>query len=278
MTFAQDETSISGSRPREVYTFESPEQTWRLTSSSRAVSLDGQTYHPTTLGRSAAEVTTEQNLSALEIQVAVAHALPQRYLRGGIPPRRINVTVRRKQLNSGEAEQVWIGRVHSMKVEKNVATFLVLSHTGDALQRRIPTITNGRECPHVLYDQNCKVNEASYQISVTVFNVNGLDVLCSSNVAFNVEDWFKWGKLTHVPSGESADITKQTSNLVSLTAGLQMQVGDALLLSAGCSHSIETCLVKFANVPNFGGTPVKPSANPMIPGRKIFSLKQFGID
>lgn len=279
MTFAADEQGPQSSRPREVYEFTLPAVTHRLASGVRDISVDGQTYRATTISREAVEVTTPNGRGALEIPVLVSHALPQRYLRNGVPPHRIDVVVRRKQLNSGEHEQVWIGRVHSMRIDGHIATFLVLSHTSSAMQGRIPTITVGRECSHVLYDAGCRVVESSFQISCTVFGVNGADVLCSSNVAFNTANWFKWGRMIHVASGEYATITEQQSNLVTLKVPmLDMQVGDSILVSAGCQHDVDTCLDKFANVVNYGGLPAKPSGNPFLPGRKLYDLKQWGID
>jgi len=35
------------------------------------------------------------------------------------------------------------------------------------LRRRIPTITGGRMCPHVLYDLNCRIVQASFQLATT---------------------------------------------------------------------------------------------------------------
>ncbi len=276
-TFVEDELSASDSQPREVYEFVLPTVTYRLASGVRDVVLNGQTFRATTIAREAAQVTTASNEAALEIPILVTHALPQRYLRHGVPPHRIDVTAYRKQITSGGFEQVWVGRVQSLAIDRHIAKFLVPARTSDALQRRIPTITMGRECPHVLYDSNCRVSEAAYQISCTIVSVNGADVTCSSNAAFAIEDWFKYGRLIHVASGEYASISKQTSTLVTLvTPLLDMKAGDSILLSAGCSHDVDTCLTKFNNVPNYGGMPAKPSGNPFLPGsRGIFALKQL---
>lgn len=277
MTYAQNEASVEESQPREVYEFILPVQTIRLASGTKDIVVNGQTYRATTITRAAMEVTTANNESALEIPLLVSHALPQRYLRNGVPPHRIDVNVYRKQLTSGGSEQMWMGRVQSMAIDKHIAKFLVPSRTSNALQRRIPTITVGRECAHVLYGTGCNVSEAAYQISCTIWSVNGAEVLCSSDAAFATEDWFKFGRLIHVASGEYASITKQTSNLVTLTHPmLDMQVGDTITLSAGCSHDVDTCWTKFNNVANYGGMPVKPSGNPFLPGRNVWSLKQFG--
>lgn len=279
MTFDADERSVDDSQPREVYEFTLPTVTYRLASGVRDILVDGVRYKATTLAREAVEVTTAANDVALEVSLLVSHPLAQRYLRNGIPPRRIDVTVRRKQLTSGSVEQVWTGRVQSMAVDGNIAKFLVPSRSADALKRRIPTVTVGRECAHVLYDELCRVSEAAFQISCTVISVNGARVSCTSHVQFGTVDWFKWGRLIHVASGEYASIVEQSGSVLTLDVPLiDMQSGDALLLSAGCSHDVETCKNKFDNVANFGGLPHKPTGNPFLPGRNILSLKQQGDD
>lgn len=276
MSFDDDETGVETSIPRDLYTFELPAVTYRLTSSVRDIVYGGQTYRAAVTARESVAVPSFNDEGALQIPIDVRHALPQRYLRGGIPPLSIAVTVRRLQSTSGEAQIIWAGNVTSMAIDGHVAKFLVPSGMAEAISRRLPTITAGKECPHVLYDGGCQVVQASFTVTRTVIGVDGQTVTLDS--APDADDtWSVFGVLVHPTSGEQRTITSQTGAVIVMQLPIpDLQYGDTVQISAGCSHLVQTCHVKFNNVANYGGLPQLPSGNPFIPGsRGIFSLKKF---
>ncbi len=277
-TFKEDEESVEDSMPRDGFEFVLPTVTYRLASGTKNLVINGQTFRAGTIQRSGIDVTTATNEASLEVSLLVSHALPQRYLRGGVPPRRIDVNVYRKQVRSDASELAFIGRVISMSIDRHVATFLVPSRTSDALQRRLPTITLGRDCPHVLYQSGCNVSVAAFTASLTVVSVNGATVTLSA-APNAVDDWAKWGELIHTASGERQMIKSQTGATVVMQLPIaDIVAGDAVQVTAGCSHDVDTCMAKFTNQVNFGGTPQRPSGNPFIPSnRGIFSMKKFGL-
>jgi len=264
VTYDTDDRSIESSAPREGYEFILPAVTYRLASGVRDVVINGQTYRAGVIQRGAAEVTTATKEAALEIPIDVKHALPQRYLQMGVPPRRIDVNVYCKQAG-GDVQLVWIGRVLSMSIDGHVAKFLVPARTTTALQRRIPTISTGRECPHVLYEAGCNVNAAGFTVSRTVTFVDGTRIDLSS--APNATDnWAQHGALLHVASGERVTIKTQFGAQLTVQLPIPgMQAGDAVEVTAGCVHEIQVCSTKFQNQGNYGGLPHKPNSNPFIP-------------
>lgn len=264
MTYQADEESVEDGRPQEGFEFILPTVTYRLTSGVKDVSIGGQTYRATTIERGAIDIKTDGDAADLEVPVLITHALPQRYLQLGVPPKRIDVNVYRKQLNSGDSVSVWTGRVVGMRCEKHVATFLIAQRLGDAAPRRIPTITVGRECPHVLYDTPCGVLRNSFKVSTTVTAVDGAAVVVDSMGA-NPDQWAQWGELVHVASAERMTIADQTGTTIRMQVPIVgMQEGDEVEVYAGCDHTIATCLEKFANQNRFGGFPQLPKRNPFV--------------
>jgi uncharacterized phage protein (TIGR02218 family) len=156
-----------------------------------------------------------------------------------------------------------------MAIDSNhVAKLLVPARLSRALRRRVPTITGGRLCPHILYDRNCRVVKDDFKLVSTVTYVSGRIV----RIVEPYPDGFaKWGELKHVLSGESVTVMDQTTTgsgpyTVHITVQLPIngvQVGHQVELYAGCAHTIAACRTKFDNVANFGGFPNMPFINVM---------------
>lgn len=265
MTFDADEKSIEDSRPRECFEFVLPTVTYRLTSATRDVVIDGQTYRAGTIQRGEIGVPViGASPGELEITMLVSHALPQRWLRGGVPPRRIEVNVYRKQMRSGEHRPEWTGYITSMACDRHLAKFLISARASDSSQRRIPTITMGHECPHILYNASCRVDRNAFKVATTVAGVNGREVTLAG-IGGKPDRWAMYGEILHVASGERMTIQSQTGTAISMQLPLvDMQVGDAVEIYAGCDHLINTCLEKFSNQVNFGGFPHMPTKNPFL--------------
>jgi hypothetical protein len=68
--------------------------------------------------------------------------------------------------------------------------------------------------------------------------------------------WATFGEVIRLSDGERRGILDQTGTTLTLDVPFrELVVGDALQVWAGCDLTIETCLAKFGNVPNFGGHP-----------------------
>lgn len=277
-TFLEDESGTETSCPREGIEITLGSAlipvVYRIATGTRDVVIGGATYRASPAGRGEIRIAAAANATDLEIVLPLSHAVPQRYMQGGVPPRTIAVNVWRKQLTSGEAECVWRGHATTMAIEGSSAKMLVPARLSRFLRRQIPTITAGRLCPHVLYDLNCRVVKADFKLSTTVTYVNGRTIRC---VAPYPDGFATFGELKHVTSGESVTIMEHVTTgttAVELTLQLPIpgiEVGDAIEICAGCDHSITTCRTKFANVVNFGGFPY-------LPARKNLDLFGFDIE
>lgn len=272
MTFEADETSIESSQPREGVEFVFPAATYRIATGVRDVVINGQTFRVTTARRENANVTVVGGTPGeIEISLVATHDIVQRYLRDGVPPKRVDVNIWQKQLVSGEARQIFAGTLQSIALEGNVARFMAASRLADNLTRRLPTLTSGRACAHVLYSAPCGVDRNAFAASRTIANVGALPGIDGRKIrldsAPNVTNgWATFGEVLHVASGEYATILDQDDNVLTLQHAIGgAQVGDNVIVYAGCVHDIITCAQKFANQLNYGGQPHKPDRNPWIP-------------
>lgn len=287
-TFLEDEASSDASEPRELFDITISATTYYLTSASRDIVYLGNRYISEAINRGPTDVAQvrENGSNEIEIKLRVDHPIVRRWLAQGVPPKVATVVVWRQQVRSGLVEKIWTGNIASISVEESEGKLTVTCLLGESFRRRLPTITVGTQCSHVLYGSGCNVSRAgsnvaaiTYLCTTTVIYVNGRDVRVDlSNVPANYllrSTWLQFGELKHVASGERMTIAEQVdpnpgiSTVTQVTMQLQivgMNVGDSVELYAGCAHEVITCQQKFnANQVNYGGFPALPTKNPFFP-------------
>lgn len=264
MSFDDDETGPESSQPREIYDVTHGTTTYRIASGQRDVFYAGNRYIATPGARAELVIQALTEDAALELSLPASHALAQRYVALSSPPNRIDVVVRRVQLTSGEALQIWVGSVTSMAFDRHVAKFRAPSRSRVTFQRRLPTIVTGSTCQHILYDGGCRIVRGAFTVNATVAGLDGR-IVTVSTMGGNPDHWAQFGALLHVPSGEQMTIVDQLGDVITMQAPIvELAYGDAVQVSAGCDHSIETCKLKFSNVVNFGGQPDRPTGNAFV--------------
>jgi hypothetical protein len=286
-TFLQDESSTEDNQPREYITITIGDpvvDTYRICSGNRDLVVDGLRYTAIPVARTEVSVAAAGQGKDLTLTLPVGHAVVKRYLQLGVPPRSVNVTVKRLQVTSAVSEQLWVGRVTSLAVDGRVAKLRIPSRATETMLRVIPTATVGVECPHILYDTMCRVSRTgshggiAHKVTTTAIVVNGREVRVDlGNVARN-GTWSQNGELEHAASGERMTIRKQidTNPGFNAVAKLELQmlipglkVGDTVVIYAGCPKDIDTCHTRFNNRQNHGGMPQLPiGGNPFLPGTK----------
>jgi hypothetical protein len=265
-----NDESGSTATPRELFEVVVGAMTYRMCSSERDQVVGGITYTAEAVDRKSIEVvkvgTSDQ---LLEIPLRVDHPIVKRWF-AQPPPKVVTVTVKRLYSPPGDVETIWSGPLVSIECEDAEAKLRVTNQLESPIRRRLPTITAGRACGHILYDAGCKVDRNSFKFSTTVLSVDGRRVRINYVDGSRDYDWFELGELVHVASGERMSITKQTDDNpgVLFTTWLTLQdriygmnAGDAIDCYAGCFHGID-CATKFNNMLNYGGFPAMPTRVP----------------
>lgn len=268
MGFLDDEAGVELSEPRQVLKIEMAGtigQVHRIALGTRDIVVDGAKYTASPAARSDLKTPVLGVDAFLEVTLPLAHAVPQRWMAGGVPPKRVVMTLYRQQLNSGEFQIDWKGVVEAMAIEKHVAVFRIPSEMTRTAQRRLATITAGRTCVHVFGDSNCRIDRDDFRDDANVGTFSGRDVTLTG--FSQVSGWATFGELRHEASGEGMSIFEQAGSVVTMQLPIYgLAAGDAVQVFAGCDHTLATCQSKFSNVENFGGFFAMPKINPFLPG------------
>lgn len=288
MSFIDDESSEQDGSARDLYAITLGVTTYYLTSATKDISHGGHRYVATAMGRgdtSASQLETHGDRDLLEIALPADHAIIRRWFQFGIPPTGTSVTAYRLQTNSGEAEQQHTGPIVSVHSEGTTVKLRVGSLLGEPMRKRLPVLTAGVQCGHVLYDDGCRISRTDsdadgtpFKCSTTVALVSGRDIrLDLSNVPADHArrgNWLRFGELvvtSGAATGERRTIRLQTDaspgvstiTVVSLSLLIpNLKIGDSVDAYAGCGHDIFDCEEKFSNKENYGGLPYMTPNNP----------------
>lgn len=289
MSFDDDEASTQDSEPREFFeiSINSGVTVYRHALGTRDMAVDAVLYTAIASERGEIGVNKSGDGKELTLTLPIDHPLAQRYTQNGVPPKKITLSLWRRQ-SGGAVERQFVGDITSMSVddENTLAVFRVPSRAGETQLRVIPNVVLGKKCPHVLGDTMCRLDFAGsspsgvpHRVTTTVQHVNGREVrvdLVGVTASDDYrETWAVHGQLHHIASGERMTIISQTDQNpgVSTVATLSMQaviaelkIGDTVEIFVGCDWLIETCHLKFNNRHNFAGAELLPDANPFIPG------------
>lgn len=281
MSFIDDESSEQNGSARDLYAITLGVTTYYLTSATKDISYGGHRYVATAMGRgdtSASQLETHGDRDLLEIALPADHAIIRRWFASGIPPTSTSVTAYRLQTNSGEAEQQHTGPIVSVRTEGNTVKLYAGSLLGEPMRKRLPVLTAGAQCGHVLYDDSCLVSRSGsdpdstpFKCSTTPLQVAGRDIrLNLSNVPADHarrSTWLMFGELvvtSGAASGERRTIRTQTdanpgiSTVTTVSLSLlipNLKIGDSIDVYAGCQHDISDCSERFANIARYGGFP-----------------------
>lgn len=269
MTYDARERSIQDGQPVEIYTFELPGETFRLTSHDQDVVFDGNTYTAATISRGNVSLGVLGKARELVITIARNHPLASALRGGGIPTAAI-VTIRRFHVGDAESRRLWHGRIKGTTSEGESMQIAVPDRMDEIFNVSLPVVTAQRSCSHRLGDRGCTLDlhAAGFVISPTVASVSGTALVVSS-MSGKPTGWASLGKVKRLADGVERSILVQTGATLTLDEPFGVLLdGDALEVYAGCDLTLEGangCFAKFDNVVNFGGEPEMPIGNPSSP-------------
>jgi len=155
---------------------------------------------------------------------------------------------------------VYKGVVRSVAFTKDMSkSLLSVVPVSEAFDKEIPQRTFQASCNNVLFDDDCKVVEASFQHTAIISAVAG-NVITVTGLLSTKGDGWATGGFAAYGVFDYRLILEQSGDDCTLNLPFYSDVsGETLDVFAGCDHSIDTCNSKFSNRPDFGGCPYVPT-------------------
>jgi uncharacterized phage protein (TIGR02218 family) len=260
MTYDARETGAQTGEPVELYEFAHGPNFYRYTSADRDVVFESKTFTAVPLSRSAIEATQEIARGALTL--TCARTLPLLSLFNPVPPSEvITAVVRRFHRGDTEAVVIWMGRVLNVGwagLEAQIRCESVYSSIKRPGLRRMYQ----KQCPHVLYSQQCGVDREDWKVTAEVLSVSGLSVTLDSLTGNFGGGYIEWQPQPGII--ERRAIRSNSGAVLSINfQAIGLTVGASVDVFPGCDHSLGAggC-AGYGNEPNYGGFPFIPIKNP----------------
>lgn len=265
----------AGGKPVELYVFQEGTSFWRYTDGRSAVTVNGLTYKPATIARSAQTDSQEESQST--VTVTLDHALPvvAGMLSGPPGYRQSTLAIFRYQPGATDTALVARGRLSTIRW-RGASVEVTLLQTASLLQQAVPRLSYLPTCNHRVYDPYCQANPASFTFSGTVAaiyakgaaggSVDGPSVavtVAGAPAQFGTVGYFAAGYFLF--DGQPTFlIAHAVASGIALLVALDtipsgVTVGTSLPCTAGCDGARATCIAKFDNLANFFGFPDMPT-------------------
>lgn len=270
--FLDDESSIQGARPVELYAItQSAAVLYLIASGTRDVVYSANTYVASPAARTEVTTNTTTNDGQLTLALPLSHPFAQRWTAQGSPPTQPRIVISRQETN-GSIEPIKTGVIVSMSIEGHLAKFLIQAPLARLLTRRLPVLNADSLCEHVLYDRNCRADPNLFSLGVAgsavpTLTITGFDgrLVTVNSIGGMPAHWAQLGVLIHLTTLERMTILDQDGTIITMQAPLPgIAVNDQIVIQAGCAKDILTCRNKFANQVNFSGFPQLPTVNPFL--------------
>jgi uncharacterized phage protein (TIGR02218 family) len=262
VTYATFESSTESARPIELYTITSGATIYYYTSTEEDQVVSGTTYDAIAISRDELKEGPEERDATFTITLPASLPFVSQWATGA-PADLSTVKVERYHVGDNDVVTLFQGAVKAVNFNDQAGRVaqIVCEPTIAGSQRPLPRYTFSGQCNHVLYDDQCKVDDTdpAYRATLTVTAASGLEVTVPGLSSFT-DGWFDSGVIE--VGTEARMIIAHVGNVLTLHLPFNSSpVGASGVVLAGCAHDVDTCAVKFANVPNFGGFAFVPFIN-----------------
>jgi uncharacterized phage protein (TIGR02218 family) len=270
MTFNSAEISTQDGRPVALYLIEWGSTEWCYTSADRPITYgvnnkgEPRVYEPRTVSDSG---MVQGGSSQNDFTVTCPANLPIVALFNGTPPSLdMWLTVRRMHYGELDAPIYWIGNVANVKRTGPAAAQIVGVPLTATFKRTGARLGWTRECPHFLYDSECKVDPEAYKLEVTITAKTGT-TLTVDTVDGHEDGYYRGGMVVFEINGDGTleyRMIEKNVGLVLALLGLtdSLEVGMPVTIYPGCDRTPATCRARFNNIPNYGGHHYMPGETP----------------
>lgn len=278
MTYEAFEISGYSGTPVELYDFVQGSLHYRYTSACTDVIYGGYTYSAIPLTRENITQNDEMNQAGISIKLPRDNTLAS-LLSSVLQEAVCTLTIFRGHTEDPDHEFAvyWRGRVVGISVDGSDA-LLNCESVYTSLRRAGLRARYQKMCRHSLYGRGCFVDKSAFGVTYPISQVSGVTATIPG-AAGHADGWFTGGML-QAPDGSLRFIMQHVGDILALSrvhvqlasdvqgSGWGQNYGNLyggvpVILYPGCDHSMETCNLKFSNLPNYGGFPFIPTKNPM---------------
>lgn len=262
---------------RELYRIVEGSQVWTLTSASEAISYNGDTFEPATIGRSEAEVKNELTKANIEVKFDLDNPIARRWMTDRVDSVVTLTLFEEDETSPGTFDATWKGRLASHKPGISDIV-LVFESIFTSLRRTGLRARFLRTCRHSLYGRGCLLNMEDFLTTGFVTGITGLVVTVPEADALP-DGFFNTG-IIEAPDGSMRFITNHVGSQLTLFRRFESLErvftdlhgwgnnwgnywsGPGVSLYPGCDRTRQTCNDKFNNLPRYGGFDWIPLRNP----------------
>jgi uncharacterized phage protein (TIGR02218 family) len=272
MTYSDQEISTQDGRPLALYALRWDKTYWFYTSADRDMTgqelVNGVMTDVTYVARPVQDSGMVQGSGQQnDFTVDIPADLPIVDLYRTMPPSgTVWLTVRRRHYGDADAPIHWMGTVTNVKRANLAEAQIIAAPLMSSFKRTGLRLCWTRECPHFLYDVDCKVDPADFENDGVIAAKTGASVTLT--MAEIPEDQYYRGGFIAWEANADGTMERRMiesqvgTNFVIFGLTDRMEVGVAVKLYPGCDRSPGTCKDKFDNIDNYGGFDFMPGESP----------------
>lgn len=264
MTYENRESSIADGMPFECYLFETPLGTFRYTSLTERVQLDGEWYEVCEgITRTEADINpVVDSLQTMDFIIPRDDPLATGFNERNLPE---YCTTRVYRAHYGddlstEFKVEWRGEATGYSYEPGAFIIATQSILQSKVQGSQCTVYTQFSCNHRVYDERCGIVQADHTFQATVTELSGIEITIDDQLYTNPE--LTLGKMINNRTGEERTIFQALSGLIIVTYPfVDIVIGDTVSMVKGCNNLMSTCITRFDNVERFLGFRYIPTDN-----------------
>lgn len=268
MSFDDFEQSNYDGQPIALYEFTLGTKKWHYSSDEVDTILPGSpdpiVFTATAISDSGLVQSGDGNNNEMVVTLPSSTEIAQVF--STTPPSdEIWLTIRRKQRADDDAPVMWVGTLSSSKQTNLRTTQFNCQLLSATFNRNGLRLSWGRQCPHALYDRNCKVNKNLFATAFTVASLSGnvinAPALGAYPTAYFSNGFFEFTMISGAIERRAIEHHFGTQlSILGTSEGLT--VGAFIMAYPGCARHTQECNSKFNNLVNFGGYPHMPGKSP----------------
>jgi uncharacterized phage protein (TIGR02218 family) len=243
----------------------------RYTGADRNVTYDANTY--TAKPIACGSIRMMGDTQADEFTITVPSSIQVVTDFNSVPPAdRVQAVVRRWHYGDTDSAVMWAGFIDRAIRRDRSKTDLVCKSLTATFRRGGARLTWQRQCPHMLFDTECKVNKESHRVDAWVESKDAINLVATSlgSIASGrlTGGWVEWT----TDSGFRAwrTISAHSGTTIAVLGGtVGIDVGVQIAAYPSCPRNAESCEALYNNLPNFGGIRHLPGKSPF-DGNPVF--------